>query len=56
MLIELLGVIAIIGVLAGIIVSITGKARCSAQDVACASNLRQIGLAVQLYVGEHGRR
>ncbi|MDP0496062.1 MAG: DUF1559 domain-containing protein [Verrucomicrobiota bacterium JB024] len=52
-LIELLTVIAIIGVLAGIIVAITGRASTSAQDVACTSNLRQIGLAVQLYGGEH---
>ncbi|RRJ98987.1 prepilin-type N-terminal cleavage/methylation domain-containing protein [Opitutaceae bacterium TAV4] len=44
-LIELLTVIAIIGILAAIIIPVTGKVRKSAQATKCASNLRQIQLA-----------
>ncbi len=51
-LIELLTVIAIIGILAAIIIPTVGRVRESARDAACKSNLRQIGLAVQLYGNE----
>jgi prepilin-type N-terminal cleavage/methylation domain-containing protein/prepilin-type processing-associated H-X9-DG protein len=53
-LIELLTVIAIIGVLAGLLVPVLGRVRSSAQDATCRSNLRQLGLAVQLYGTESG--
>ncbi len=54
-LIELLTVIAIIGILAAIIVPVVGKVRDSAKSSTCLSNLRQIGLATNMYVAEKNR-
>ena len=48
-LIELLTVIAIIGILAAIIIPTLGSVRQTAKQAACASNLRQIAIAVLLY-------
>lgn len=48
-LIELMVVVAIIGVLMGIIVPVAAKARTSAQSLASLSNLRQIGMGFTLY-------
>lgn len=53
-LIELLVVIAIIAVLAGVAVAATGSARAKADTAVCASNLRQLGSALQLYGADHG--
>lgn len=52
-LIELLTVIAIIGVLASIVMTSVTRLRASARRTACSSNLRQIGMAFQLYAGEN---
>lgn len=52
-LIELLTVIAIIGILAAIIVPTVGAVRASAKTAGCASNLRQIGMAMNLYANEN---
>jgi general secretion pathway protein G len=52
-LIELLTVIAIIGVLAAIIISVVGNVRSAARDSRCKSNLRQIGMAIQLHAQEN---
>jgi prepilin-type N-terminal cleavage/methylation domain len=52
-LIELLTVIAIIGVLAAIIVPVTGRVRDSAKASKCASNIRQIAHAALLYADDH---
>ena len=48
-LIELLTVIAIIGILAAILIPVTGRVRDQARLAACQSNLRQLGLAVHLF-------
>jgi type II secretory pathway pseudopilin PulG len=48
-LVELLVVIGIIAVLVSLLLPALGKARESAQTLACLSNLRQIGLGFALY-------
>jgi prepilin-type N-terminal cleavage/methylation domain-containing protein/prepilin-type processing-associated H-X9-DG protein len=48
-LIELLTVIAIIGILAAIIIPTVGKVRASARQAQCASNVRQIAMAIISY-------
>lgn len=52
-LIELLTVIAIIGILAAILIPTVGKVRATARQAQCVSNLRQIGMAGQLFAGEN---
>lgn len=49
---ELLICIAIIGVLTAILVPALGRARRSANSIACMNNLRQIGIAMQTYAAE----
>ncbi len=55
-LIELLTVIAIIGILAAILIPTVGKVRESARQSACASNVRQLAVAQQLYANENNGR
>lgn len=52
-LIELLVVIAIIAILAAILFPVFAQAREKAREIACISNLRQIGMAVRMYVQDH---
>ena len=55
-LIELLVVIAIIGILAAIMFPAFATARESARRAACGSNLRQIGMGLQMYTMDHTER
>ena len=52
-LIELLVVIAIIAILAAILFPVFAQARESARQTRCASNNRQIGLAMQMYIADN---
>jgi len=53
-LVELLVVIAIIGVLVGLTIPAVSHARASASRMECQSNLRQLGLAMEMYLHAHG--
>jgi prepilin-type N-terminal cleavage/methylation domain-containing protein len=53
-LVELLAVIAIIGVLAAIMIPVVAKTRGMARNTLCISNLRQLHTATMLYVGDRG--
>jgi prepilin-type N-terminal cleavage/methylation domain-containing protein/prepilin-type processing-associated H-X9-DG protein len=55
-LIELLVVVAIIGILAALMLPALARSKGPAQRVKCASNLRQLGLATQLYWDDNGGR
>jgi prepilin-type N-terminal cleavage/methylation domain-containing protein/prepilin-type processing-associated H-X9-DG protein len=52
-LIELLVVIAIISILAAILFPVFARARESARRASCMSNLKQIGLAMMMYVQDY---
>jgi prepilin-type processing-associated H-X9-DG protein len=52
-LLELLVVVAGIAVLASLLLPVLSRAKLRVRDVACLNNLRQWGLATQLYAADH---
>ena len=52
-LIELLVVIAIIGILAAMVFPVFARARESARKAVCLSNVKNISLAIQMYLGDY---
>lgn len=55
-LIELLVVIAIIAILAAILFPVYAKAREKARQITCASNERQLGLSILMYLQDNGEK
>ncbi len=55
-LVEILVVIVLIATLLGIFFPLAGRMAQRSQEARCLSNLRQLGLAVFLYAGEHQSR
>lgn len=52
-LVELLAVLAVIGALAAIMIPVLGQVRMAAHRAQCSSNMRQIGVALLAYAGDH---
>jgi prepilin-type processing-associated H-X9-DG protein/prepilin-type N-terminal cleavage/methylation domain-containing protein len=52
-LVELLVVVVIIGILAALLLPALGHGKSQARRIQCLANLRQLGLAVQLYWDDH---
>jgi prepilin-type processing-associated H-X9-DG protein len=51
--VELLAVVAVIGLLAALLLPALAGGKHAAQRIKCASNLRQLGLAAQMYLDEN---
>lgn len=55
-LVELMVVVAVVAVLAGLLLPAVARARSAAHAARCASNLRQYALAARMYWDDHGGR
>jgi prepilin-type N-terminal cleavage/methylation domain-containing protein len=55
-LLELLAVVATIGILAALLLPVLGKAKIRAQQTRCATNLRQLGYAWVMYYNDNAGR
>lgn len=55
-LVELLVVVGVIGILSGLLIPALSRARATGRAAVCASNLKQLGLASQLYWDDHRGR
>ena len=54
-LIELLVVLAVIGLIAALLLPALSRAKAAAKSAACKSNLRQLGIALEMYVNDYGK-
>lgn len=54
--IELLTVIAIIGILAAILIPVVGSVRAKARSAACQSNMRQVAMAATMFTFDNNSR
>ncbi|MCI0536305.1 MAG: DUF1559 domain-containing protein [Verrucomicrobiales bacterium] len=53
-LVELLAVLAIVALLSALLLPVLSKSKASAQRIQCVNQLRQLGLATQMYWDDHG--
>jgi prepilin-type N-terminal cleavage/methylation domain-containing protein/prepilin-type processing-associated H-X9-DG protein len=54
-LIELLVVVAVIAILAALLLPAMARAKAAAKSASCKSNLRQLGIALEMYVTDYGK-
>src|SRR5437667_8169969 len=55
-LIELIVVVAIIGILAAMLLRALSRSKAQAYEAKCINNLKQLGTAIQMYADDHGDR
>ena len=53
-LLELLVVVAIIAILAGLLLPAISRSKAKAYDLVCVNNLKQLGVAARMYADENG--
>ena len=54
-LVELMVVIAVIAILAGLLLPALSRAKAAGKSARCKSNLRQVGLAMTMYLGDYSK-